>query len=92
MNNSGSVDRTVRLWSLGGRYITTLSTFREWGPILPTVPIQKYFETYRLPADIKTIASFTTMKVKLKKIKKRKKTFCLVFIDRCLNVIYTYIQ
>ncbi|XP_020279085.1 WD repeat-containing protein on Y chromosome isoform X2 [Pseudomyrmex gracilis] len=60
---SASADRTVRLWSLNGRYISTLGTFRDWVPILPTVPVQKYFENYRLPADIKERASFTTLKV-----------------------------
>ncbi|KYN02701.1 WD repeat-containing protein on Y chromosome, partial [Cyphomyrmex costatus] len=49
---SGSADRTVRLWSYGGRHVSTLGTFRDWVPILPTVPIQKYFEDYKLPADI----------------------------------------
>ncbi|XP_012061841.1 PREDICTED: WD repeat-containing protein on Y chromosome-like [Atta cephalotes] len=60
---SGSADRTVRLWSYGGRYISTLGTFRDWIPILPTVPVQKYFEDYKLPADIKGFASSTTLKV-----------------------------
>lgn len=62
--NSGSADRTVRLWSLGCRYISTLGTFRDWIPILPTVPVHKYFEDYRLPADIKRFASSTTLKVR----------------------------
>ncbi|KYN16647.1 WD repeat-containing protein on Y chromosome [Trachymyrmex cornetzi] len=61
---SGSADRTVRLWSYGGRYISTLGTFRDWIPILPTVPVQKYFEDYKLPADIiRGFASSTTLKV-----------------------------
>ncbi|XP_029678080.1 WD repeat-containing protein on Y chromosome [Formica exsecta] len=60
---SGSADRTVRLWSFGGRYISTLGTFRDWLPILPTIPIQKYFEDYKIPADVKRFASFTTLKV-----------------------------
>ncbi|XP_067214065.1 WD repeat-containing protein on Y chromosome-like isoform X2 [Linepithema humile] len=60
---SGSTDRTVRLWSLGGRYISTLGTFREWTPILPAVPVDKYFEDYKLPADVKKFASCTTLKV-----------------------------
>ncbi|XP_014477253.1 PREDICTED: WD repeat-containing protein on Y chromosome-like [Dinoponera quadriceps] len=60
---SGSADCTVRLWSYNGRYISTLGTFRDWSPILPTVPVGRYFEDYRLPADIRRIASSTTMKV-----------------------------
>lgn len=75
-NNSGSADRTVRLWSFGGRYISTLGTFRDWVPILPTVPVQKYFEDYKLPADIRGFASFTTLKVNLKNVN--------------VNVMYTF--
>ncbi|KAK2585795.1 hypothetical protein KPH14_010400 [Odynerus spinipes] len=60
---SGSADHTVRLWTLGGRYISTLGTFREWTPILPHIPAFKYFQHFRLPMDIKRSASFTTMKV-----------------------------
>ncbi|XP_025155074.1 WD repeat-containing protein on Y chromosome-like [Harpegnathos saltator] len=60
---SGSADCTVRLWSYDGRYISTLGTFRDWSPILPTVPVSRYFEDYRIPADIKGTASSTTMKV-----------------------------
>jgi len=68
MNDSGSVDHTVRLWSFGGRYLSTLGTFRDWVPILPTIPVEKYFDNYRLPVDIKRFASFTTLKVKYKNI------------------------
>ncbi|XP_032671627.1 WD repeat-containing protein on Y chromosome-like [Odontomachus brunneus] len=60
---SGSADCTVRLWSYDGRYISTLGTFRDWNTILPTVPVNKYFEDYKLPPDIKGNASSTTMKV-----------------------------
>ncbi|XP_011883535.1 PREDICTED: WD repeat-containing protein on Y chromosome-like [Vollenhovia emeryi] len=62
-DNSGSADRTVRMWSFGGRYISTLGTFRDCATILPTVPVQRYFEDYKLPADIRGHASFTTLKV-----------------------------
>ncbi|XP_043502264.1 WD repeat-containing protein on Y chromosome [Polistes fuscatus] len=60
---SGSTDHTVRLWTLGGRYISTLGTFREWMPILPNIPAYKYFQHFRYPVDIKRSASSTTMKV-----------------------------
>ncbi|RLU16889.1 hypothetical protein DMN91_010958 [Ooceraea biroi] len=40
----GSADHTVRLWSFGGRYLSTLGTFRDWVPILPTIPVEKYFD------------------------------------------------
>ncbi|XP_046815733.1 WD repeat-containing protein on Y chromosome [Vespa crabro] len=60
---SGSADHTIRLWTLGGRYISTLGTFREWMPILPHIPVSKYFQHFRYPMDIKRSASFTTMKV-----------------------------
>ncbi|KOC66274.1 WD repeat-containing protein on Y chromosome [Habropoda laboriosa] len=60
---SGSVDHTVRLWSLGGRYISTLGTSKPWSPILPTIPAYQYFKDYRDPPDIKRFASSTTLKV-----------------------------
>ncbi|XP_046141519.1 WD repeat-containing protein on Y chromosome [Osmia bicornis bicornis] len=60
---SGSTDHTVRLWTLGGRYISTFGTFRPWSPILPTIPVYQYFEYYRLPPDVKRFGSSTTMKV-----------------------------
>ncbi|KAG7203778.1 hypothetical protein KM043_013799 [Ampulex compressa] len=60
---SGSGDHTVRLWTFGQRYISTLGTFKKWTPILSTLPVQKYFRNYRLPPDIKRFGSFTTMKV-----------------------------
>lgn len=70
LNDSGSADHTVRLWSFAGRYISTLGTFREWAPILPAVYVEKYFEDYKLPADVKEFASSTTLKVKWKRCEK----------------------
>ncbi|XP_023288760.1 WD repeat-containing protein on Y chromosome, partial [Orussus abietinus] len=60
---SGSSDHTVRLWSLSGQYISTLGTFRPWSTLLSDTPVSKYFGEFRLPPDIKRIASHTTMKV-----------------------------
>nr|XP_046475216.1 WD repeat-containing protein on Y chromosome [Neodiprion pinetum] len=60
---SGSSDHTVRLWTLNGRYISTLGTFRPWSTLLPNTWVEKYFGSYRLPPDIKGVGSFTTMKV-----------------------------
>ncbi|KAI4497186.1 hypothetical protein M0802_007670 [Mischocyttarus mexicanus] len=60
---SGSTDHTVRLWTFGGRYISTLGTFRKWTPILPNIPAFKYLQHFRYPMDIKRSASFTTTKV-----------------------------
>ncbi|XP_076665272.1 WD repeat-containing protein WDY isoform X2 [Andrena cerasifolii] len=60
---SGSTDHTVRLWTLGGRYISTFGTIKSWSPILPTIPAYTYFRDYRYPPDVKRFASSTTMKV-----------------------------
>ncbi|XP_076227529.1 WD repeat-containing protein WDY [Nomia melanderi] len=60
---SGSTDCTVRLWTLGGRYISTFGTFKSWSPILPTIPAYKYFNNYRFPPDVARSASSTTMKL-----------------------------
>nr|XP_012140683.1 PREDICTED: WD repeat-containing protein on Y chromosome-like [Megachile rotundata] len=60
---SGSADHTVRLWTLGGRYISTFGTFRQWSPILPTMPAYQYIKNYRFPPDLKRFASSTTIRV-----------------------------
>ncbi|XP_044599584.1 WD repeat-containing protein on Y chromosome [Cotesia glomerata] len=60
---SGSVDRTVRLWTLGGQYISTFGTFKSWKTILPNIPAATYYEDYDIPPDIQKIGSSTTMKV-----------------------------
>nr|XP_033196517.1 WD repeat-containing protein on Y chromosome-like isoform X2 [Bombus vancouverensis nearcticus] len=60
---SGSTDHSVRLWTLGGRYISTFGTFKPWLPILPTIPTYQYFKDYKHPADIKRVASSTTLKI-----------------------------
>ncbi|CAD6227181.1 GSCOCG00005989001-RA-CDS, partial [Cotesia congregata] len=60
---SGSVDRTVRLWTLGGQYISTFGTFKSWKTILPSIPAATYYEDYDIPPDIKKIGSSTTIKV-----------------------------
>ncbi|XP_076377030.1 WD repeat-containing protein WDY [Megalopta genalis] len=73
---SGSTDCTVRLWTLGGCYISTFGTFKTWSPILPTIPAYKYFNDYKLPPDVARSASFTSMKLleggERKAIKERK--------------------
>ena len=60
---SGSTDHSVRLWTFGGRYISTFGTFKPWSTILPTIPTYQYFKDYRYPPDIKRVASSTTLKV-----------------------------
>ncbi|XP_043800369.1 WD repeat-containing protein on Y chromosome isoform X5 [Apis laboriosa] len=60
---SASTDHSVRLWTFGGRYISTFGTFKPWSPILPMIPTYQYFKDYRLPPDIKKVASSTTLKV-----------------------------
>ncbi|KAK9309928.1 hypothetical protein QLX08_000565 [Tetragonisca angustula] len=60
---SGSTDHSVRLWTLGGRYISTFGTFKPWSTILPTIPTYQYFKDYRYPPDIKRVASSTTLKI-----------------------------
>ncbi|XP_076748719.1 WD repeat-containing protein WDY [Xylocopa sonorina] len=60
---SGSRDHTVRLWTLGGRYISTFGTFKPWSTILPTIPAYQYFKDHRRPPDIKRFASSTTLKI-----------------------------
>lgn len=61
-NCSCSADFSVRMWTLGGRYLQTIGTFKPWKPIAPGVPIPEDF-AFTVPADIKRIASSTTLRV-----------------------------
>lgn len=59
---SGSHDFSCRLWSLGGRYLGTLGSPVPWLRLSPLDPVDET-KTYRIPPDIKKIASSTTIKV-----------------------------
>lgn len=61
---SASVDKSVRVWTLGGKYIGTLGTFLPWNEIPSYEPPPDYLEI-KLPADIKRVASWTTLKVRV---------------------------
>ncbi|XP_066592071.1 WD repeat-containing protein on Y chromosome [Prorops nasuta] len=60
---SGSLDRTVRLWTYGGQYLSTFGTTRNWSPIVSHVPAFQYFDNYYIPVDIKRVASLTTKNI-----------------------------
>nr|CAD7445100.1 unnamed protein product [Timema bartmani] len=57
---SSSSDHTVRLWTVGGRYVGTLGTFHPWMNLQNDMEPQGPF---RIPPDIKRVASSTTLKV-----------------------------
>lgn len=59
---SASHDCSCRLWTLGGRYLGTLGTPLPWKRISPFETVDEH-KPYRLPPDIKKIASSTTLKV-----------------------------
>ncbi|CAD6999267.1 unnamed protein product [Ceratitis capitata] len=61
-NYCGSHDCSCRLWSLGGRYLGTLGTPLPWLKLSPFETVEEDHR-YRLPPDIKKVASSTTMKV-----------------------------
>ncbi|XP_058055775.1 WD repeat-containing protein on Y chromosome [Anopheles bellator] len=59
---SSSSDRTVRLWTLAGRYIGLLGSPVNWEPLgldLPPAPSYRF----RIPPDLQREVSFTTAKV-----------------------------
>uniref|UniRef100_A0A1I8PB56 WD repeat-containing protein on Y chromosome n=1 Tax=Stomoxys calcitrans TaxID=35570 RepID=A0A1I8PB56_STOCA len=60
---TGSHDCSCRLWSLGGRYLGTLGTLLPWMTFSPFQPVEEDKTIYRMPPDIKKVASTTTMKV-----------------------------
>ncbi|KAK5645470.1 hypothetical protein RI129_006770 [Pyrocoelia pectoralis] len=59
---SCSTDCTTRLWTLGGRYLGTLGTFKPWIPITIDTPPGNDRE-YNIPTDLKRMASSTSFKV-----------------------------
>ncbi|XP_055371209.1 WD repeat-containing protein on Y chromosome [Condylostylus longicornis] len=60
---SGSHDYSCRLWTLGGRYLGTLGGWFNLNKILSTQPIINEEGNFRIPPDIKRVASSTTLKV-----------------------------
>uniref|UniRef100_A0A182SDI7 WD repeat-containing protein on Y chromosome n=1 Tax=Anopheles maculatus TaxID=74869 RepID=A0A182SDI7_9DIPT len=59
---SCSSDRTIRLWSLGGRYIGLLGSPVNWESLATDVPLPTEYR-FRIPPDLQREVSFTTAKV-----------------------------
>ncbi|KPU75363.1 uncharacterized protein Dana_GF28147, partial [Drosophila ananassae] len=59
----GSHDYSCRLWTQGGRYLGTLGTVLPWSKLTPFERAGDDSQTYRMPPDIKKVASSTTLKV-----------------------------
>ncbi|XP_053691270.1 WD repeat-containing protein on Y chromosome [Sabethes cyaneus] len=59
---SGSSDRTIRMWSLSGRYIGLVGSPVKWESINPDMPLPVDF-SFRVPPDLQREVSFTTAQV-----------------------------
>nr|XP_023023649.1 WD repeat-containing protein on Y chromosome [Leptinotarsa decemlineata] len=59
---SCSADFSARMWTLGGRYLQTIGTFKPWREIPNNQPVGPDFD-FPIPADIKKVASSTTLRV-----------------------------
>ncbi|KAG5673016.1 hypothetical protein PVAND_003094 [Polypedilum vanderplanki] len=59
---SSSADKSVRLWDLSGKYINTLGGHVNWQMLSPNEPLPPDF-VYKIPADLKNVISYTTLKV-----------------------------
>ncbi|KFB35627.1 AGAP002309-PA-like protein [Anopheles sinensis] len=59
---SSSSDRTIRLWTLGGRYIGLLGSPVHWEPLSASLPPSDGYR-FRVPPDLQREVSFTTVKV-----------------------------
>lgn len=84
------MDRTVRLWTLGGQYISTFGTFKPWKTILSNIPAATYYEDYDIPLDIKKIGSSTTMKVCSNCVKKKNYYTVIIFSSTSLWMIVKF--
>ncbi|XP_068151676.1 WD repeat-containing protein on Y chromosome [Drosophila tropicalis] len=60
---TGSHDYSCRLWTQGGRYLGTLGSVLPWTKLSPFERAGDDDHVYRLPPDIKKVASSTTLKV-----------------------------
>ncbi|XP_032583053.1 WD repeat-containing protein on Y chromosome-like, partial [Drosophila sechellia] len=60
---TGSHDYSCRLWTQGGRYLGTLGTVLPWSRLTPFERAGDDNHLYRMPPDIKKVASSTTLKV-----------------------------
>ncbi|XP_035778805.1 WD repeat-containing protein on Y chromosome-like isoform X1 [Anopheles albimanus] len=60
---SSSSDRTVRIWTLGGRYIGLLGSPVSWEPLRADLPPPATGYRFRIPPDLRREVSFTTAKV-----------------------------
>ncbi|XP_070854977.1 WD repeat-containing protein on Y chromosome isoform X2 [Drosophila suzukii] len=60
---TGSHDYSCRLWTQGGRYLGTLGTVLPWSRLTPFDRAGNDSHLYRMPPDIKKVASSTTLKV-----------------------------
>lgn len=59
---TGSGDHSVRMWTLGGRYIGTFGSPVRWREVVPNEPIESDY-SFTMPPDIKRETSFTTLHV-----------------------------
>ncbi|XP_055616482.1 WD repeat-containing protein on Y chromosome [Toxorhynchites rutilus septentrionalis] len=59
---TASSDRTIRLWSLAGRYIGLLGSPYKWPPLSPNAPAPSDY-AFRIPPDLRREVSFTTAQV-----------------------------
>lgn len=59
---TSAADFTVRIWTLAGRYIGTLGSPLTWLPLKSNEPPSDIYP-YRIPTDMKRMASSTTLKI-----------------------------
>lgn len=51
------------MWTLGGRYLQTIGTFKPWKKINSLEPVSEDFD-FSIPADVRRVASSTTLRVR----------------------------
>ncbi|CAG9858410.1 unnamed protein product [Phyllotreta striolata] len=60
---SCSADFSCRMWTIGGRYLQTLGTFKQWKPLNPNCPVDPETTQFAVPPDVNRVASSTTLRV-----------------------------
>ncbi|CAH0554641.1 unnamed protein product [Brassicogethes aeneus] len=60
---SGSSDRSARLWTLSGRFLQTIGSFKGWKKLPYAQPVIEGEFEFTVPADLKRILSSTSFRV-----------------------------
>ncbi|CAH0554761.1 unnamed protein product [Brassicogethes aeneus] len=60
---SGSADKSARLWTLSGRFLQTVGSFKTWKPLPYAEPVDETTFEFAIPADLKRTLSSCSRRI-----------------------------